>query len=243
MSSTTLQHPRQPAHRHAPAFTLVELLVVISIVAMLVALLLPALSKAQSASLSTRCKANQRQMMTAMLNYVVDNRDYFPEYSKYFATPPVPGPAGGVYVLWYSRLFVGPYLSNNTIGSSAYANGLNCDNPVITCPATIYPIKIQQPSGPGLTGIGYNNISDNRIVHSKLGPTPLSRFITPTRTVIFIDTLKNSGWNSWTIAETTLDAPSYERHDDTANAAFADGHVNGIRYQSASSTLVNHRAR
>ncbi|MFW6039219.1 MAG: type II secretion system protein, partial [bacterium] len=48
-------------HRSSPAFTLVELLVVISIIALLIALLLPALNSARNVAKMTQCQSNLRQ--------------------------------------------------------------------------------------------------------------------------------------------------------------------------------------
>lgn len=55
------------------AFSLVELLVVISIVSLLLALLLPALSKARQASRQVACLAQQRQLGVAWGSYDIDN--------------------------------------------------------------------------------------------------------------------------------------------------------------------------
>ena len=64
---------------HLAAFTLVELLVVISIIALLIALLLPALSKARVSTLRVNEASNTRQAVTAFLNYSIDNDDELPK--------------------------------------------------------------------------------------------------------------------------------------------------------------------
>ena len=57
------------------AFTLVELLVVISIISLLIAILLPALSSAQSVARMTQCASNQRQIAVANANYTTDDKN------------------------------------------------------------------------------------------------------------------------------------------------------------------------
>jgi prepilin-type N-terminal cleavage/methylation domain-containing protein/prepilin-type processing-associated H-X9-DG protein len=56
-------------------FTLVELLVVISIIALLLAVLLPALGRVREAANSLACRANIRSITTAWILYAGDNED------------------------------------------------------------------------------------------------------------------------------------------------------------------------
>ena len=61
--------PLHPARGRMHGFTLVELLVVISIIAVLIALLLPALAKARALAVSVVCESNLRQLGVAYSEY------------------------------------------------------------------------------------------------------------------------------------------------------------------------------
>ena len=65
---------RRPRH----GFTLVELLVVITIIAILIALLLPALAAARQAANVTECSSNLRQIDLAIQYYASDNHGFIP---------------------------------------------------------------------------------------------------------------------------------------------------------------------
>ena len=67
---------RQPQHQYnTSGFTLVELLVVISIIGMLIAILLPAVNSARESARQMTCKNNLRQQAIAVKSYAQD----FPE--------------------------------------------------------------------------------------------------------------------------------------------------------------------
>jgi len=63
---------------HGPAFTLVELLVVISIIAILMALLLPSLRRAREQSDRVICNKNLRDIWNGVVVYSVESNDRLP---------------------------------------------------------------------------------------------------------------------------------------------------------------------
>ncbi|MBI1335721.1 MAG: prepilin-type N-terminal cleavage/methylation domain-containing protein [Phycisphaera sp.] len=65
-------------NRRPAGFTLVELLVVVTIITLLIALLLPALESARYTGRLVACKSNQRQIGTAFTAYAIDNRKWYP---------------------------------------------------------------------------------------------------------------------------------------------------------------------
>ena len=99
--------------RKKSGFTLVELLVVITIIGMLMSLLLPAVNSAREAARQTQCKNNMRQCAIAAVGYE-SRTGKFPGYRNQFGTA---SPAVGTWVV--------PLLSDlgrNDI-ADAWANG------------------------------------------------------------------------------------------------------------------------
>lgn len=74
-------------------FTLIELLIVISIIAILAGMLLPALSMARDRARTIQCAGNLKQLSMGILQYAIDSRDFYPHI-------PNPEPTGEPMLIW-----------------------------------------------------------------------------------------------------------------------------------------------
>ncbi len=148
--------------RERRGFTLVELLVVITIIGMLMALLLPAVQAAREAGRRTVCQNNGKQLSLACLNFESAKRQ-FPGYAEYLVTvvdpstglPQAPddGPAI-VNVSWVVMLL--PHLERNDLWTKwrdptlAFRTQLHIPLPFASCPS-----NPPEQSGPLTTWLAY----------------------------------------------------------------------------------------
>ena len=110
----SIRIPMRPADHHTshrPAFTLIELLIVIAVIAVLAALLLPAIARAKESAHSATCRSNVHQLGLALTLYLGD-------YHHYPGAAPSAKMPGGY---WHDYLT--PYCSRRWI------------DPVFRCPS------------------------------------------------------------------------------------------------------------
>lgn len=237
----------QPAVAARAAFSLVEVLVVITIVSILVAVLFPATQSAKDSVRSTQCQNNLRQLAMALIMYAQeDPSERLPPFIDYgFSAPPA-----GVTNLWFwQRLTAHHYLS-----ASAVPGNSNPTTGVWRC-----PVVKNEDIAPLGSGGGYGpNGGVNLVAHGCImnagdgfndigvyGSIELKRLTHPSTTWLIGDTgrPKNSnipGGGYWTWAGMVLPfLPDYPgqsqqpacRHRGMANVAMADGHVESRKYE------------
>ena len=95
-------HPPSPAPR--PAFSLVELMIVITIIGLLISILVPAVVAVQDMANSVACQSNLEQIAKAVLTYATENREAI--------VPTRYGDASAADGLnWCNLLIMGDYIS------------------------------------------------------------------------------------------------------------------------------------
>ncbi len=230
-----IQRPKTLRH----AFTLVELLVTISIIALLLAILLPNLSSAREQARSAVCASNIRQLAIANTAYAIDNGDHL-----------VPGARNFLANLhrWHgTRSAVNEPFEPDQGPLVRY---LTADGRIRDCPTFRNRIESAATAFElGNGGYGYNNAFLGRqlkqvtdtlyTVATDRSGVSLTRVRTPAATLMFADSAFTSGQLiEYSFAEPRFhpeypartDPSIHFRHRERANIAWADGHVDRKRY-------------
>ena len=102
------------------AFTLIELLVVIAIIAILAAILFPVFAQAKAAAKKTVCLSNGNQIGIALMLYLNDWDDVYPEEHPYSADPAVDDADAQLENVDYGSplLDILPYVSSQSVNKT-----------------------------------------------------------------------------------------------------------------------------
>ncbi|MFG0256643.1 MAG: type II secretion system protein [Phycisphaerales bacterium JB043] len=103
-------------------FTLVELLIVVSIIALLIGILLPALAEARRTARLVVDVANVNEHGKGAQSYAAENKDALPNGEKFWHSAPDIGTARPK--LWPHWVYCGPYSSAGANGASGPTNGI-----------------------------------------------------------------------------------------------------------------------
>jgi len=129
-------------------FTIVELLVVVSIIILLLAILLPSMSKAREASRRAVCAANLHQTGVAHVTWAADHYTWLVEGQPAFA--PGNPPSQGQYAVWW-RGWNSPrkleYGGSFTKHGALAATGYHASPQAFYCPSWINPWTQFETSG------------------------------------------------------------------------------------------------
>jgi prepilin-type N-terminal cleavage/methylation domain-containing protein/prepilin-type processing-associated H-X9-DG protein len=230
------------------AFSLIELLIVISLIALLMAILLPALVLARSQARDAVCKSNLRQLFLANTGYAIENDGYYVP-----AAPDITSEKGGRY-RWHGVRGNPDEPFDPMKGPlAAYL----ADGKIKQCPENVNFVKGKQWNDnfeQGCGGYGYNHIylgsrqwqgrqliTPDEILRAGWETTKTTEVSRPTETLMFADTAM-SNLQSYLIEYSFAEPPFYVykgkpvtsfylspsihfRHRDRVNIGWADGHT------------------
>ncbi|MGC8553473.1 MAG: type II secretion system protein [Phycisphaerae bacterium] len=151
-----LSMPVKIKQAYAKGFTLVELLVVITIIAILIALLLPALDAAQNEAERVACQANMRTLSQAFISYTSSNKGFFPAAAD----------SGNIQAadwIYWQNTSTRPLNDSRIAPFLGQAPGVNLNTTILVCPADVaaitrtYPYSYSMNAWLGEPGYAYTN--------------------------------------------------------------------------------------
>ncbi len=220
-------------------FTLIELLVVIAIIAILAAILFPVFAKAREAARKIQCASNLKQIGNALMMYVGDYDDTYPNRRM----PDAANPSGTDTLSW--RTLIHPYMKNTQIvvcPSNPHKNSLCRDNDAPTAFGISYGCNFNwggnsntaaNPLADIGKGIFGNQLSTG--VHMAMVDSPAQTIaVMEMFNVPFVNFVVDYVGGSWTDSAAGRTYTYYENtlftgHNGTSNYLFADGHVKAYR--------------
>lgn len=227
--------------RNVPKFTMVEILVVISVILLLVGILMPALMSSREKGHQTACLSNLKQLSLA-------NNQYSSDHGYFCPARHPEGGRDGYPSFWYGEQI--DSTSTPDYSKGYLAKYIGKKQKILNCPSW-------QDGTDRARGYGYNNYGVGSIAYlagyDSTNLTHYSRGMQPedfqmaSRTIMFSDCAKYSGgevigdcniFPPFSISGTTLeerktkkpttkqlDSRMHARHNGFVNIAWVDGHA------------------
>ncbi len=215
-------HPIHVTHvTRQNGFSLVEVLLVITLVTVLLSLLLPALSQARAVALKVQCAGNLRQQGAAIMAYCNDNKRKFPSTGRWEADWMI-GIRG--YMGYVDRPSV-PSIS----GRVGFSHSIDRLVPAFRCPQTktwpapsyyngTYGINLITVSPESMPGLTNNNMPYGRKISNLINPPSNIHLVSDS----FVYNIED--WSQLS----DIVRPGFSRprhHTWKVNILFMDGHV------------------
>lgn len=224
----------------AHKFTLVELLVVISVIAILASLLLPGLQQARNQAKLSSCMSNIKQVGMGWISYSLDFNDIAPPINagvddSNFLRRGVTGPNQAAWVyLMREHLAMSdiPFNASNPIHSvfpEKYQHG------ILKCPASVQRIYYHRSVQYGM--MQYN--IGGRKAYGRMPISKVTQIRQPSSRISFSDSHDATYTGRYDVYNADLTSWGFERHSGKASTSFADGHAATWRFLDMKSNTVN----
>jgi prepilin-type processing-associated H-X9-DG protein len=205
-------------HRSKRRFTLIEILLVISIIAILTAILLPGLAKARGRARAAHCAGNLKQIALAAVAYSQDAGEWI--------LPPYMMTGGSSFVIWSNLLRENEYLKIGLSAQKKQQPGICPENSLVNTIESVNYAMNNHLRGLRLSGVANHS---STVFLSDSGQSAAM----------------GAGYCNYIIDENNLlpGDGSYGSlglvHSGGANVIFLDGHSAPLRLEGVKKTLWN----
>ena len=225
-------------NRDSGGFTLIEMLVVISIIGLLMGLTFPAVNKVRDKGKEIQCANNMKQWMTAMMQYADDNKSLFPTDGSVNENDPA---------AWYEAL--PPYINMSKFSEqrdNKQVPAPGAGKSVFICPS--YPVigSLSAAVGAGEQttysysyGMNYwinadksNNKLAKRMRLSQVEHSEVFVVLSEPMEPIELKPPLLKTVTFYPMDSSICSKPAF-RHGKRVNCGFADGHVGSVSPQTA----------
>ena len=208
-------------------FTMIELLVVITVIAILAATLLPALLNARRKAKSITCVNRQKQVATCIMLYADDFNSYFypgAEYATGLLTEAkVKKYRDSGQLKWANAPRGQGYIKGEETFFCPSALLASCSD------AVTYGATLSTPSDKPFTLTTIGTIQNPHETLIRL-PISFKRYVTPSNSVLGGDSGRLNGGKYENYSAILMNQPNITmRHNKRANIFMADGHVENVQ--------------